>query len=163
MSTIKFSKTLFDNLYIFSSPKRNTKRALQLCRPFGLPCVSLCCRDGKKLARIQRTQTVLPSCSDNSCDTQRYRMGSQPENFIFLPFHAAEQHSKERISDSAQSDAVEPRKRLPFLVRFWASKMNPIKTILFILYLLLLFAQKKEQEKGPRLYRPFGLSCASRC
>jgi len=26
-----------------------------------------------------------------------------------------------------------------------------------------LFAQKKEQEKGPRLYRPFGLSCASRC
>jgi len=29
-------------------------------------------------------------------------MGSQPENFIFLPFHAAEQHSKERISDSAE-------------------------------------------------------------
>jgi len=29
--------------------------------------------------------------------------------------------------------------------------------------LLLLLAQKKKQEKGTLLSRPFGLPCASRC
>jgi len=64
---------------------------------------------------------------------------------LYLPFHAAEQRNKERISDSAEystrirlsdvarllSSAGKPREagsseRLPFLVRFWAIKNERI-------------------------------------
>ncbi len=48
----------------YADKRRSKKTAPQLCRPFRLPCASLCCRDGKKLAS---PQTVLPSYPGNSC------------------------------------------------------------------------------------------------
>ncbi len=60
--------------FFFYLPKRRSKKtAPQLCRPFGLPCASHWCRDGKK--NSASPQAVLPSFPGNSCDAQLHRMG----------------------------------------------------------------------------------------
>jgi hypothetical protein len=87
----------------------------------------------------------LPSISSNFIRAERILFVKIKRKDLYLPFHAAEQRGKKQRNDSAKYPArgyklrdfprrlltasstgkfytVEPSERLPFGVRFWASK-----------------------------------------
>ena len=73
--------------------------APQLFRPFGLPCASRCYWDVKKLGFASNRFNVFFQ--------QQLRCSAAQEGALKTisytkPSHAAEQHSKERISESAE-------------------------------------------------------------
>ena len=112
---------LFDLFPIhFCLPKNESKRAPGCAGPSG--CLALLAVDGT-LNNSAPPQTVLTSFSVNSSDALRHRTGLQTKKYVFLPSHAAEQRSQERISDSAE------RKRYPDVARSWrAAQGSPTQS-----------------------------------